>query len=61
MSAISQLLLARFGPNLKVGSLDPLEQIPKVIMIFVQATFVLTTFVHIRIILAVTDSILTKL
>ena len=46
--------------TLKVGSCDNLEQIPTVTVIFVQATFVLATFVYIRNITAVTDPILTK-
>ena len=37
------------------------EQIPTVMVIFVQETFVLATFVHIRNISAVTDPILIKL
>ena len=107
MSAISQLLLARFWPNfkgrflrpswtysnchgdicpgnichgdicpcqeylscywsdfdqtLKVDSWDHLELIPTVMSTFVQAIFVLVTFVHIRNISAVTDPIFTKL
>ena len=50
-----------FDQTLKVGSWDPLEQIPTVMMTFVQATFVLATFVHISNISAVDDPILTKL
>ena len=42
-----------FDQTLKVGSWDPLEQIPTVTVTLVQATFVLPTFVHIRNILAV--------
>ena len=38
-----------------VGSWDPLEQIPTVTMAFVKATFVLTEFVHIRNVSALTD------
>ena len=45
----------------QVGSWDYFEQIPAVTMTFVQATFVLATFVHIRNISAVTDPIWTKL
>ena len=47
--------------NLKVGSWDQSEQIPTVIVTFVQARFVLVTFVYIKHILAVTDPILTKI
>ena len=50
-----------FNPTLMVGSWDPLEQIPTVILTFVQATVVLATIVHIRNISAVTGLILTKL
>ena len=50
----------QFGQTLKVGSWDPDEQIPTVKTIFVQATFVLATFVNIGNISAVTDPILTK-
>ena len=55
-----------FDETLQVGSWEHLEQIPTVtvtyvLAIFVQATFVLETFVHIRNISAVTDLILTKL
>ena len=46
--------------NLKVGSCDYLEHISTVAVKFVQATFVLVTFVRIRNISAVTDPILTK-
>ena len=46
---------------LKVGSWEHLEQIPTVTMTFVQETFVLATFVHIRNISAVSDLILTKM
>ena len=49
-----------FDKTLKVGSWDHLEQIPTVMMIFVQATFVLATFVHISNISAVTDPILAR-
>ena len=47
--------------NVIVGYWDHLEQILTVTVTFVQVTFVLTTFVHIRNFLAVTDPILTKL
>ena len=50
-----------FDQTLKVGSWDPLEQIPTAMMTFVQATFVLVTFFYIKNMLAVTDLILTKL
>ena len=50
-----------FDQTLNLGSWEQLEQISTVMGIFVQATFVLATFVHIRNISAVTDSILTKL
>ena len=52
-----------FDQTLKVESWDwdHLELIPAVMATFVQATIVLATFVHIRIISAVTDPILTKL
>ena len=50
-----------FDETLKVGSWEHLEQIPTVTVTFVQATFVLVTFVHIRNISAVTDTIWTKL
>ena len=49
-----------FDQTLKIGYWDHLEQILSVAVTFVQATFVLVTFVHIRNILAVTDPILTK-
>ena len=58
ISGISQLLLTRFWWNF-TGRF--LEQIPTVTVTFVQATFVLVIFVHIRNISAVTDTILTKL
>ena len=45
---------------LKIGSWDHLEQILNVTVTFVQAIFVLATFVHIRNISADTDPILTK-
>ena len=51
----------KFDQTLKVGSWDPFEHIPTVIMTFFQATFVLTTFVHNRNISVVYDLILTKL
>ena len=47
--------------NIKLGSSEHLEQIPTVTVAFVQAKFVLKTFVQIRNILAVTDLILNKL
>ena len=50
-----------FDETLKVGSCEHLEPIPTVRVTFVHATFVLPTFVHIRNISAVTDSILMKL
>ena len=50
-----------FDQTLKVGSWEPLEEIPTAIVSFVQATFVLATFVHIRNILAVTQPIWMKL
>ena len=50
-----------FDQTLKVGSWDPLEQIPTVMVTFVQATFVPETFVLFRNISPVTDPILTKL
>ena len=50
-----------FDQALNVVSWDYLEQILAVPVTFVQATFVLVTFVHIKIISAVTDPILMKL
>ena len=50
-----------FDETLKVGSCERLEQIPTVMVIFVQTTFVLATFVHIRNISALTYPILMKL
>ena len=50
-----------FDETLQVGSWEHIEQIPTVTVTFVQAAFVLATFVHIRNISAVTDPILTKL
>ena len=50
-----------FDQTLKVGSWGPLEQIPTAMVTFVQAIFVLVTFVHIKHISSVTDLILTKL
>ena len=50
-----------FDETLKVGSCEHLEQIPTVRVTFVHATFVLTTFVDIRNISAVSDLILMKL
>ena len=61
MSAISQLLLARFWPNFKGRFLGPSLTDSNCHVTFVQATFVLATFVHIRNISAITDPILTKL
>ena len=58
---ISQLLLTRFWPNFKSKTLVHLEQISPVTVTFVQATFLLGTFVHISNISAHTDPILTKL
>ena len=49
-----------FDDNLNVGSWEHIEQISTVTMTFVQATFVLVTFVHIRSISAVTDTIWAK-
>ena len=46
-----------FDQTLKVGSWDHFEQISTATMTFVQATFVLATFVHIRTISVVTDPI----
>ena len=60
-----QEYLSYFLPDsdqtLKVGSWEHLEEIPTVTVTFIQATFVLATFVHIRIISDVTDMILVKL
>ena len=53
--------LTDFDQTLKEGYWDTLEQTPTAIMIFVQATFVLTIFVHIKNISAVTDPIFIKL
>ena len=50
-----------FDQTLKEGSWDHLSQIPTFTVTFVQATFVLATFVHIRNTSAVTDPIFTKL
>ena len=47
--------LPDFDQTLKVYSWDLIEQIPTAMMTFVQATFVLATFVHIKNISAVTD------
>ena len=47
--------------NLKVGSWDHLKKIPTVMVTYVKATFVLETFVHIRNISDVIDTIWTKL
>ena len=60
-----QQYLSCYWPNfyetLKVGSWEHLEQIPTGTGTFVQAKFVLATFVHIRNISAVSDPILMKL
>ena len=50
-----------FDGTLKVAYWEHLEQIPTIKLTFVQATFVLGTFVHIRNISAVADPMLTKL
>ena len=50
-----------FDETLQVGSWEHLEQILTVTVTFVQATFVLLTFEHIRNISAVIDTIWTKL
>ena len=50
-----------FDETLKVAFWEHLEQIPTIKLTFVQATFVLVTFVHIRNISTVTDPILIKL
>ena len=50
-----------FDETLKIGSWELLEQIPTVKLTFVQATFILVKFVHIRNISAVTGMIWTKL
>ena len=47
--------------KLNIGSCEYLEHILTVMVTFVQVTFVLATFAHIRNILAVTSLILTKL
>ena len=47
--------------TLKAGSWDNLQQIPTVMVTFVEATYVLATFVHNSNISAITDSIWTKL
>ena len=46
-----------FDQTLKVGSWEHLKQIPTVTVTFVQSTFVLAPFVHIKNISAVTDLI----
>ena len=48
-----------FDKTLKVDSWDPFELIPTVMATFVQAIFVLATFVHIRNISAFSDLIFT--
>ena len=50
-----------FYQTLQIGSWECLEQISTVMVAFVQAIFVLTTFVHIRNTSAVTNPILTSL
>ena len=50
-----------FDQILKVGSWDLFEHIPTVTMTFVQITFFLAAFVHVRNISAVTIPILMKL
>ena len=55
------IYLPDFAQTLKVGFCDHPQQIPTVMVIFVQATFVLGTFIHVRNISAITDPILTKL
>ena len=50
-----------FDETSKIGSWEHLEQIPTVMVIFVQATFVQVTFIHIKSISAVTDPMLMKL
>ena len=50
-----------FDKTLKIGSWEYLEQIPTVMVTFVQATFVLTPFVHTRNISALAELILMKL
>ena len=50
-----------FDKTLNLGSWEHLEQIPTLTVTFIQATFVLAAFLHIRSISAVTDLILTKL
>ena len=58
-------ILTVTDPNLtkilNIGFREHLEQIPTDMVTFVQATFVLAKFVHIRNISAVADSFLTKL
>ena len=60
-----QEYLSRYWPDfdetLNVSSCEHLEQIPTVTGTFVQASFVLAKFVHVRNISAVSDPILTKL
>ena len=57
---IGSCYLPDFDQTLKVGYWDTLEQIPTAMMTFVQATSVLTIFVHIKNISAVTDPIFIK-
>ena len=55
------LAMVNFDQTLNMGFWENLEQIPTVTVKFVKATIVLATFVHIRSISTVTDSIWTKL
>ena len=61
----TELVLSCYRPNfdqtIKLSSWNHLEQILTVTVTFVQATFILATFVQIKNISAVTDPILTKL
>ena len=50
-----------FDQNLKIGLLDHSYQMPTITVIFVQATYVLITFVHISITSAVIGPILTNI
>ena len=54
---ISSYYWPDFNQTLKVGSCDYIELIPSVMVIFVQTTYVLATFINIRNISAVTDLI----
>ena len=66
---LAEKIYPKFLPNQKnfvktptqVASWEHLEHIPTIKLTFVQSTFVLATFVHIRNISAVTDQILIKL